>query len=247
MTTSQAELPEVIQPAPARPQRIPPGLRRILPRPAPRVLIRLVPRILIGIAVLACGVALFIAYYGQAQTLQVGPDGSSQALQAWDMLHGNLLLRGWALTDVTFYTTELPEYMLVELVRGLNSEVVHVSAALTYALLVLFVAVVAKGNATGREGVVRVLVASGIVLAPPLGALSATGVVLNDPDHTGTQVPLLLIWLLLDRARPRWWVPVAVTALLILVQIADVTALYEGVVPLVIVCVVRMARRGGSR
>jgi hypothetical protein len=200
---------------------------------------------LVAAAFVIAGVVLFFAYLGQAKTLAVASDGSSQALQAWDMLHGNLLLRGWSLTDVTFYTTELPEYMLVELVRGLTSSVVHISTALTYTLLVLLVGVVAKGNATGREGVVRVLIASGILLAPPLGVKSMTAVVLSNPDHTGLQVPLLLIWLLLDRARLRWWVPVAVTAALIWVQIADVMALYEGVVPLVIVCVVRMFKRRG--
>jgi hypothetical protein len=34
-----------------------------------------------------------------------GSDGASNALEAWDLLHGNWLLRGWTLTDVSFYTT----------------------------------------------------------------------------------------------------------------------------------------------
>ena len=29
------------------------------------------------------------------------------------MLHGNLMRSGWTLSDVSFYTTELPEYVLV--------------------------------------------------------------------------------------------------------------------------------------
>ena len=75
-------------------------------------------------------------------------DGASNALQAWDMLHGNLLLHGWWLSDVSFYTTELPEYMLVELGRiGLNADVVHVGAALTYTLLVA-----ARGAAGQGQG-----------------------------------------------------------------------------------------------
>ena len=45
------------------------------------------------------------------------------------MLHGNPLLRGWRLSDVSFYTTELPEYMLVELVKGIRPDVVHVAGA----------------------------------------------------------------------------------------------------------------------
>ncbi|HEV8065537.1 MAG TPA: hypothetical protein VGP46_11920, partial [Acidimicrobiales bacterium] len=166
-----------------------------------------------------------------------------QALQAWSMLHGNPLLRGWSLSDVSFYTTELPEYMLVELVRGLNGDVVHVAAALSYTLMVVLAGLLARGRATGREGLVRVLVAVGIMLAPPVGY--GTYLMLSAPDHAGTQVPLLVIWLLLDRARPRPWVPATVALLLAYAQVGDLLVLYECVVPLVIVCAVRMYRRRG--
>ena len=100
--------------------------------------------------------AAFGCYLLLARTRAVNSDGASQALQAWDMLHGNLLLRGWRLSDVSFYTTELPQYMLVELVRGLHADVVHVAAAMTYTLAVLLAALLAKGTATGREALLRV-------------------------------------------------------------------------------------------
>lgn len=191
------------------------------------------------------GIALFFAYLGQAETIPVRIDGSSQVLQAWDMLHGNPLLRGWWLTDVSFYTTELPQYMLIELVRGLSGSVMHIAAAMTYTLLVLGVAVLAKGDATGRQGLFRMLIAVGILLAPPLGLPNMTGVVLSNPDHTGTQVPMLLIWLLLERVRPRWWLPILIAVLLTWIQIADSLVLFEGVVPLVLVCGIRVIRRRG--
>ncbi len=198
---------------------------------------------LVVAAFVASGVVLFFMYLGQARTMTVASDGASQALQAWAMLHGNPLLRGWSLSDVSFYSTELPQYMLIEAIRGLTGDVIHVAAAMTYTLLVLGVGLLAKGKATGREGLIRVLIASGILLAPPLGVRGTTWVVLNYPDHTGTQVPLLVIWLLLDRVRPRWWVPIGVTVLLTWVQIADTMALYEGVVPIVVVAGIRIIRR----
>ena len=40
------------------------------------------------------------------------------------MLHGNPLLRGWQLSDVSFYTTELLQYLLIEQLRGLTPDVV---------------------------------------------------------------------------------------------------------------------------
>ena len=61
------------------------------------------------------------------------------------MLHGNLLLHGWSLSDVSFYTTELPQYALLELVLGLGPGVVHVAAAMTYTLVVLLTALLAAG------------------------------------------------------------------------------------------------------
>jgi hypothetical protein len=189
------------------------------------------------------GLALFAAYLKQAQTVAVYSDGGSNSLQAWDLLHGNLLLRGWTTADLSYYTTELPQYALVELAHGLNADVVRIAAAMSYTLIVLGAAVLARGHSTGREGAVRMLIAGGILLAPSLGTGSAT--LLSNPNHTGTQVPMLVIWLILDRARPRWWVPVLVALLLAWVQVGDPLVLYEGVVPLVIVCTIRTYRRAG--
>jgi len=156
------------------------------------------------------------------------------------MLHGNLLLHGWGLTDVSFYTTELPQYMLVELIRGLHTDVVHVAAAMTYTLVVVLAALLAKGTATGRAAVARVLVTAGIMLAPQLGG--GTDVLLSSPDHIGTTVPVLVVWLVLDRARPRWYVPVVVGLVLAWATVADALVLYIGVLPLALVCAVRLFR-----
>jgi hypothetical protein len=187
---------------------------------------------------LLAGVALFWCYLRTSQTIPVDSDGAANALQAWDMLHGNLLLHGWYLSDVSFYTTELPEYMLVEAVRGLGSDVVHISAALTYTLLVLLAALVARGRERGRAGVARAVLAAGIVLAPQLG--NGAYALLLSPDHTGTAVPILALLVLLDWVRPRWYVPVAALALLAWVQVGDSLATIAAAVPLAVVCLVRV-------
>jgi hypothetical protein len=198
----------------------------------------------IGPALFAlCGAVLFFLFLAQASTIPATSESSGQALQAWDMLHGNLLLHGWSLSDVSFYTTELPEYMLVELVHGLNVETVHVAAALSYTLTLLLAALLAKGRTTGRVAAVRMLIAGGIMLAPSLG--SATTFLLGNPDHMGTHVPLLIIYLVLDRAPRRRWVPVLVFALLTWAQIGDTLVVFEGALPLAIACGIRMYRRRG--
>jgi len=185
-------------------------------------------------------VLLFLCYLRVSGTQPVTSDGASIALQGWDMLHGNWLLKGWSLADVTFYTTEVPEYMFVEIFRGLGPADVHVSAALTYTLLVVLAGLLAKGTAQGKEGLVRVLIAAGIMIAPQVGP--GAFLLLLSPDHTGTGVPLLLIFLLLDRAPRRWWVPPLAGALLAWVQVGDKIALTIAVVPIVAACAVRAYR-----
>ena len=64
--------------------------------------------------------------------------------------------------------------------------------------------------------------------------LAAT-VLLNDPDHTGTAVPVLLALLILDRGRRRWWVPVVVAAVLGWALVGDSLVLLIGVAPLLVV------------
>jgi hypothetical protein len=188
----------------------------------------------------AAGVVLFLCYLRVSGTQTISSDGGSNALEAWDMLHGNLLLHGWTLTDVSFYTTELPEYMLVELIRGLGPAVVHTAAAFTYTLLVLLAGLLAKGRATGREGVARVLIGSGIMLAPQLG--NPVFVLLLVPDHVGTGVPMLLIFLVLDRAPRHWYVPPVIALMLAWATIADRLVIAAAIVPIVVVCGIRVFR-----
>ena len=54
---------------------------------------RVAPFPSIGVAVAA--VVLFLCYLRLSGTIPANADGSDQALQAWDMLHGNWLLSGW--------------------------------------------------------------------------------------------------------------------------------------------------------
>ena len=188
-------------------------------------------------ALAVAAVALFVCYLRLSGTTPNNADGSDQALQAWDMLHGNWLLSGWTLGDVSYYTTELPEYIIVEKIMGLGPGVLHVAAAVTYTLLVLLAGLLAKGRATGKEGVVRALTASGILLAPQLG--HGTALLLLQPDHLGTQVPLLATFLVLDRAPRRWYTPAVVGLMLTWVTIADRVAVLDAALPLAVVCGIR--------
>lgn len=199
-----------------------------------------------GLLVTLAGLTLFACYLRQSRTVAVGSDGASQALQAWDLLHGNPLLHGWWVTDVSFYPTELPQYALLELARGLTTDVIHVAGALTYTLLVLAAALLARGRTRGAEGATRALVTAGIMLAPPLGP--GTQTLLLAPDHTGTGVPVLLVFLLIDwsgylqeeRGRGAGWcVPVLAWLGLTGAALADTMTVFIAVIPLALAAAAR--------
>lgn len=190
-------------------------------------------------------IVLFFVYLHIALHHGFGSDGAVLEQQAQSMLNGNLLLRGWTVADISFYTIEIPELAVLEWLHGgIAPDVLSVAEAFNLTAFVLLVAFLAKGRATGREGLVRAMVAGGIVCAPIAGANST--LMLSQPDHLATQVFVLAAWLVIDRARPRWWVPVVVAVVLAWARASDSIVLLEAELPLLAVCAVRVYRRGGA-
>jgi hypothetical protein len=183
---------------------------------------------------------LFAAYLRMSLTVWVNSDGATNALQAWDMWHGNPLLSGWRLTDVTFATIELPICALAEMAHGLNGLTVHLAAALIYTAVLFAACALAKAGTRGAQAAARIGVTALILLAPAPG--TATGVLLLSPDHFGTSLALLIVLLLLDRrpaARPT---PLWLAGGLAWAVVSDTTAVYLGVLPIAAVYAVRALR-----
>jgi hypothetical protein len=185
---------------------------------------------------------LFLVYLRLSNT---GPENSDMAnilLMASDMLHGNAPLHGWYMSDVSFYTTELPQYAMLEFFFGVHPETAHIAAAMTYTLAVLLAVALVRSK---RRTIVPALIAVGIMLAPQLG----NGVYALDTavGHIGTSVPLLLIFLFVDRARPRWWVPPVTAVLLAWVLVADPVVEIAALVPLAVVGLARAIQQAGQR
>src|ERR1700722_14857824 len=189
---------------------------------------------------------MFGCYLRLARAVGTNADGAGNALQSWDLLHGNLLLSGWTVSDVPFYTVELVEIAVIELVTGLHPDALAAGAALSYTLLVVLVALLARGRARGYAGLARVAVALFFVLVPARGYGHA--ILLNQPDHTATAISLLLAWFVLDRGTSTrdgatraasWWLPVAVGGVLVWGQLADPLIALIGALPLALVSLVR--------
>lgn len=182
-------------------------------------------------------VVFFFLYLRDAQTVGQSSDSAAISLQAWDLWHGNPILGGWWLSDECFYVIDLPMNAVVQMVAGLRPVTVHIYAAVDYVLVLMLAALLARGRARGREGIVRALLAAGIMLAPSVDLGSR--VLLQGPDHVGTQIAVLAAFLVLDRAPQRWWAPVTVGVLLTWAQVNDVQATFSAAAAVAVACGVR--------
>jgi hypothetical protein len=195
---------------------------------------------------IGAGLALFGLLFRISLSVPVNADGENNALQGWDMLHGNLLLHGWILGDVTFYTFELPLYAIADIFTGLHSVTVHWVSALTYLIVVASAVAVARTDSRGLSAVIR----SGVViavLAAPMLTSQSIGYLVEQPDHTGTIAIILVCFLLIDRA-PGWrFTPLLLCAILVAGQVGDATVRYTAVPAIVLMCAYRVLASGKIR
>jgi len=183
----------------------------------------------------AVGLVLFVFYLRISLGARVDSDGANSALQAWDLVHGHLLLHGWIFGDATFYTFELPLNGIVELVFGLGLTAVHVSSALVYLIVTICVLALALTGSHGPARLVRGAIVI-TVLAVPLLFAPTTWVLLEEPDHIGTMMFLLVSFLLIDRVPDRRFTAPLVGLILCAGQLSDSTVRYVAVPAVVLVC-----------
>ena len=219
------------------------GLRSVLP---PRPVgpggsgHRWVRRLLTATAWIAGGATLFLCYLRISFTSHVTSDGANNALQAWDMLHGNVLLHGWYVSDVSFYTFELPMLGLTEIFFGLQDLTSHVASAVIYLTVTICAVALAVADSRGLARVARAAVVVAALTAT-FHVESNAPYLLGAPDHVGTSVFLLVSALLIDRAPARRYTSPLLLAILCAGQIGDATVRYVAVPAVVIVSVYRMA------
>jgi hypothetical protein len=193
----------------------------------------------VGAAVFLLTLAvLFTAYLRLSKTYPENSDEANILLMASDMLHGNVYLSGWNVSDVPFITTELPEIALLVKLFGLHLNTAHIAAALTYTVVVGIGMLLAKGKASGVRAVTRMGIALAVMLAPQPGV--GVFVMVFSVGHIGTSAPVMLAWLVLDRFPRRWYVPVIVGVLLAWALMADPLVLVIAIIPVLVVAALRL-------
>jgi hypothetical protein len=184
-------------------------------------------------------VVLFVLFLRISLSTPMDSDGANNALQAWDMIHGNPLLHGWIIGDASIYTFELPLYAIIEVFSGLTGVIFHVAGALTY-LIVAAGAVALAG--TGSSGAVKAARcgAAVAVLAAPVVTQQGASILLEAPNHTGTSAFLLFSVLLIERAPGRRFAPPLLALILCAGQVGDGLVLYVAVPAVLLVCLYRI-------
>jgi hypothetical protein len=194
---------------------------------------------------------LFDAYLHLSKTYAENSDEANILLMANDMLHGNLYLSGWSVSDVPFISTELPQIALLVWLFGLHLNTAHIAAAVTYTLIVVVGMLLAKGKNRGPKGIARMALALAIMIAPQPGF--GVFVLIFSVGHIGAALPVLLTWLVLDRfgqpapgetalssIKRRWWVPVVIAVMIGWALMADPLVLVIAVFPMLVVCLARV-------
>src|SRR5882757_8646918 len=69
-------------------------------------------RMLAAMAYAAVFAVFFALWLLTARTTLTSSDGANNALQGFDLLHGDPLLGGWIIGDATYYTFELPVFAI---------------------------------------------------------------------------------------------------------------------------------------
>jgi hypothetical protein len=167
----------------------------------------------------------------------VNSDGANNALQAWDMLHGNYLLHNWVLGDATYYTFDLQVIAITQIFLGLHTITSYVASALTYLIVVACAVALAVTDSRGPARAARCGVVVAVMAAPLLANVLTP---LGQPDHTGTAAILLVAFLLIDRFPGRRFTSPLLCAILCAGQIGDGTIRFVAVPVIVVVSVYRV-------
>jgi hypothetical protein len=165
---------------------------------------------------------------------RVMSDGATIALQSWDMLHGHLLLHGWQVSDLNCYFIELPVIAIAEGLFHLGDFAQHVGSSFTYMLVTVVAMAAAMTGSRGAARAVRCGIVLAILAAPLFSG--AMFLVVEEPDHIGTNVLFIGLFLLIDKFPERRFTAPLVLVILTAGQFDDLTMRYFAVPAVVVVC-----------
>ena len=171
-----------------------------------------------------------------ARVYPVSSDDATGVLEADAVLRGNLLLRGWTLSNVSFTTTDLPFYIAGVAMNGMRASLLRDVPVAVYVVAVALGAALARGRKRGGRATLG-MAAALVLLCLPAGGLAEF--VTKGYIRVGTTVGLFAAFLAIDIPEGKRVGPgrlVLFTFFLTMTLVADSFALVIGVLPVLFVC-----------
>jgi hypothetical protein len=197
-----------------------------------------------GAMIFGISIVLFLtmltAFTKFARTQPTNADGLSAVLEGDAIRHGNILLHGWTLSNVSFYTTDLWMYALAIASRGFSPVLARDVPALIYALVVVVSLCI-----TAR-GLDRRFILPGLCLCFALIGLPSiflAHLVFEGLLHSGTLLLVLLAFLMIDipsQTSLTLLRLIGFALFLAMAAIGDTLAVYIGIIPVIFVCAIRL-------
>lgn len=166
-------------------------------------------------------------------------DGATVALEGQAMLHGNVTLSGWTLSNDSFWTVDAPFYAVALALRGMGHALLTEVPAVIAALVVLTGMRLARDDQRGPPAWAGTLTVAAL-LAFPVPAFAFF--LVQGPLHVATALWCLLAFGCLRRGRfgPGWTGAVVLLAAGLL---GDLQTLGLGIAPVLAAAVAEAARR----
>ena len=208
------------------------------------------PRASFAVGLILLFLVLFAAYLRISLSYPKNSDDADFILRAQDILSGNVLLSGWVTAPDSFYTVLLPFYVLGGLLVRNMAVLMAVVPAATYALLVVFCAVVTWARVDRPRRFISVLIVLMLMALPcvffyggPPMFFYGGPPVRSQGDHKTTTFFILIAFYLLSSSYS-----FALACLpLILAAIGDPFALWIGILPAAAVGLVLLSRDDSRR
>ncbi len=185
-------------------------------------------------------------YLGVSLKIPYNSDQASFLMYTKSILDGNILLKGWSLSTVSYYTTEVPFFILGLLIFGFTEKVIYIITAINYSALVLLIVYICAFDENGYFSIKKALISFSLTFILAF-IFSRWG--LLSPDHLVAYSYIIICFLsirLIEKNGKAIYYGIY-AFFLVLTVIGDSFSLYILVVPLIIVSLLNLLREGPKR
>lgn len=179
-----------------------------------------------------------LLYYGLALKSNLHSDSTNLLLLANDITKGNIFLQDWFLVNKSFYTSDIPFYVIGILIFGFSHYLMYIVPAIIYALVATlssWISYIQSGRSLKSALVTFVIIG--------IPGLYTSNLVLIGGSHTGTLFFVLVSFICAEFIYRNFqfiWLYVLFTVSLSLSLIGNDFSLWFAVIPLCLVITLRI-------